>query len=319
VVRPANELALTPERVVTVSAQTRLEPKVIAPSAEAPGVALHPLGRLEDQTLIERVAGEDVAHFIAGWDVGHYTNLVPGTPQTVDFARLPSRPSIEYRATGADTAVVGAELAIAIDGQPQGPERFPASAGTLRLPALRGVHQVAIATKAPVRLLLDRPPVGGSAQLYALRSVRRIDKRSVRIPVVKRSAAAQNLNIVVYTRSAGGDSDHAIRIRIDDGAPARLRGVAVRKWTLSDRTIAVGAAERPPTLGFASLARGGVLYPRHVAIALGDDLPAGAHTIELSMTGEPEAWVRAFVLDDSGIAPRALQWRDSAEPDGSSP
>src|SRR5262249_5327885 len=139
-------------------------------------------------------------------------------------------------------------------------------------------------TAAKVRMLIDRPPAAGAgAELYALRSVYRIDAgRTVRVSVVKHGPAPQNVNIVVYARTAAADPNAPVRVVIDGGAPPRLPGVAVLRWTLADRTLPMPPADRAGTLGFANT-RGGAMQPRLIVIALGDHLPAGTHTIDLSV------------------------------------
>ena len=68
-------------------------------------------------------------------------------------------------------------MKIAVDGRPIEDRPLSAAQGTLQLPAgLRGVHAVTVDTAAPVRLLVDRPPAEPGAELYALRSVYRIDR-----------------------------------------------------------------------------------------------------------------------------------------------
>ena len=322
-VRAHDHDALMPERVAALATQARIEPREVPPAPELNGVALPPAGRLELQTVVERIASEETAQFVSLWTEGHYTRLVPGRAVKLDLSRFPSRPTLPYWATGADTDVVGASVRIAVDGQTAVDKPLAAAHGAIQLPAgLRGVHAVAAETAAPIRLLIDRPPAPGtSAELYALRSVYRIDAgRTVRVSAVKHGAAPQNVNIVVYARAAAADPGAPVRIVIDGGQPARLPGVAVMKWTLADRTLPMPPADRAATIGFANVARGGALYPRLIAISLGDDLPAGTHTIDLSVAGTAGVWGRFFTLENAPVAPRALQWRDATDTsDGGSP
>lgn len=321
-VRPHNLAELGADRAVVLAAQARLEPRVVPPAPEIAGVALTPAGRIEKQTVVERVLPADAAGFVARWAEGHYTRLAPGAPTPLDLARAPGRASVSYAATGDEAAVVGARVRISVDGRRVDERVLSAARGSFDLPAgLTGRHAVAVDTSAPVRLLVDRPPAAGArAELHALRSVYRVtDGERLRVVVSKRSAAAQNVNIVLYARAAASPAGATVRVVVDGGAPARVTGVALAKWTLADRVVPLPPADRPATLGFANAA-GGVLYPRVLAIALGDDLPAGAHAIDVSMTGGGGAWARLFTLDDQPIAPRALQWRDATDTsEGSSP
>ncbi|MBS1122645.1 MAG: hypothetical protein H6Q90_4873 [Deltaproteobacteria bacterium] len=320
-VRPRNLDLLAPARIVTLRAQARLESRLIPPAPEVAGLALPPVGRLEHQTVVERVSPEDAAGFVARWTAGHYTAIVPGRPVTLELSRAPSRPSIQYWASGGDDAIVGASMTLAIDGRALETKVFETAQGRFRLPAgLSGPHQLVVETTAPVRLLVDRPPTSGGAELFVVRSIYKISEgRTVTVPVTKHGARAQNVNLVVYTHAAGVDPDASIRIVIDDGEPARLAGVALTKWTLADRTVPLPAADRPATLQFASLARGGVLYPRLLVVALGDDLAAGPHTVKLSVTGASQTWGRLFTLENAPTPPRALQWRGGTDTEETTP
>ncbi len=320
-VRARNHEELMPERTAMLATQARLEPREVPPAPELSGTTLAPAGRLELQTVVERIPPADAAGFVTRWAEGHYTRLAPGRAVKLDLSRLPSRPRIQYWATGADTDVVGAGVKLVVDGRTALDRPLSAAQGTLQLPAgLRGVHAVAVETAAPVRLLVDRPPAEPGGELYALRSVYRIDAgRTVRVTVTKRTAAPQNVNIVVYARTPAADPGAAVRVAIDGGAPARIAGVALTKWTLADRALPLPPADRPATLGFANVARGGALHPRLIAIALGDDLPAGPHTIALSVAGASGVWGRFFTLENAPIAPRALQWRDATDTSEGSP
>ena len=307
-VRPHNQDALALDRTATLGVQARLEPRAVPPRPELNGTALAPEGRRERQTVIERIGPEDVPAFVARWAEGHYTRVVPGRVVALDLGRLPSRPSIEY--SGPD-AIVGARYVIVIDGVRQQPAVFASAHGRVRLPAgLIGTHALAIETGAPARLLVDRPPAGTAAELYAVRSVYQFSGR-FRIAVTKRGPPAQNVNIVVYGRAATADPSTSISIVIDSGNPTRIAGVALANWTIADRSVALPIADRPATLAIPGGL--GAMYPRSLVISLGDDLPAGVHTVDVATStraaGAP-GWVRSFTLDSPPVAPRATQWRD---------
>lgn len=310
--RPRNADALMPDRTVVVAAQARLETKITPLAPDSGATSLVPAGRPEQQTVIERIAPEDAAQFIARWTEGHYTRLVPGAPVRLNLSSSPTRPIIQYRAL-AD-GVVGAALKITIDGETI-EETFKTPEGTIRLPSgSSGSRIVKVETAARVRLLIDRPPIGGG-ELYALRTIYRLADKSARFVVTKRDSAPLNVNLVFYAAGAAPDPRSEIRIVVDGGSPARISGVALTKWTLADRTLPLPPADRAPTLGFVS-SQGGVFDPRLLAIALGDDLPKGNHTIDVTIKGTP-VWARFFTLQETTDQPRALQWRDATDRDGS--
>jgi hypothetical protein len=308
-VRARDDATLGPERVAALAVQARLEPKIVPPAPEIASTSLEPAGRLEQQTVVEAVPPDDVAQFLQRWGPGHYTRLVPGKRLALDLGRLPSRPSIMYFA-GDDQ--VGAAANIAIDGQVI-EDKLTTSRGSLKLPAgLAGTHQVAIDAPASARFLIDRPPASGTrGELVAVRSVYRLGRGGARITVVKKTKGQQNVDIVLYARGAAADPNTQIRVVVDGGRPSRYAGLAITRWTLADRTVPLPPADRPAS-GFANTG-GDALYPRLLAIALGDDLPPGTHSVEVSVTSGPPMWARLFTFDGAPPAPRALQWRVSAD------
>ena len=313
-VRPSNQALLGNERVAVVLAQARLELREIVPPAETVGTSMPPVARLERQTMIERATSDDVADMLRNWSAGHYTRVVPGKQITLDFSRLPDRPSLAYFATKADADVIGETATLKIDGTQQDAIVFGSTGGSIDLPrGLSGNHVVEVATAAPVRLFVDRPPVGSGAELYAFRTVYRVPDggEPVKIEVTKRGSGVENVNIVLYTPNALDNT--SVRATIDHGAPARIEAVALQKWTLAERTVPLPPSDRPASIGFTDVARGGPLRPHLLALALGDDVRPGKHAVELRVTGARPIWGRFFVLDGGTTVARAVQWRDTAE------
>jgi hypothetical protein len=310
-----NHDALAPERTVKLATQARLEP---LPAPEPPqkvaAEALAPDGQPERQTVLERVAREDAARVLADWGKGDYVRLPPGQTVRLDFARAPSRPKIQYWVTGDPGAVLGEGVELIVDGESVAHERFVTSHGSWKLPrGLSGVHTLQVRTRAQaVRLLIDRPPAGGAAELYALRTIYAMD-RPLRVRVSKR-AEAENLDLVVYARDADADAGVSFRVVIDGGAPRRIEGEALEHWTLAERTLTLPAADRDATLGFANVAERGRLHPRLLVVSLGDDLPPGSHTVEIQAYGPGQKWARFFVLSGRArVRDQAIQWRISGE------
>jgi hypothetical protein len=315
-VRPSNQEMLGVERIVTVLGQARLEPREIVASSETVGTSLSPSERLERQTVIERLTGEGAANALAHWSAGHYTRVTAGKPLKVDFSRAPDRGSLAYYATSGAAVVVGETATVKIDGTPLSAVVLGSTGGSIDLPRdLSGAHTIEIETAAPVRWFVDRPPVGAGGELYAFRTVYRVpdDGQKIRIKVTKRGSAPQNVNFVLYTPSAT-DAGTKLRVTIDGGLPARVEGTVLAKWTLADRKVPLPISDKPATLGFTDVARGGPLRPHLYAIALGDDVLPGEHTIELRVTGARPVWGRFFVLDGGTRTARAVQWRDWSDP-----
>src|SRR5262249_36798585 len=150
---------------------------------------------------------------------------------------------------------------------------------------------------------------------FAVRSIYNISGGRVSIPVTKTSNLPLNVDIVVYGPTPAADDATQLRIVVDGGAPQRIAGIALQKWSLSDRTLPLAIADRPPTLGCANKP-GPPMYSRLIVIGLGDDIPAGTHTIELSGPAGHNLWARMFTLVPAPIQPRALQWRNATDTGG---
>ncbi len=318
-IRARNHGALYPHRIAALLVQARLEPRISPPAPTIAASSLVPSSRLERQTLIERVDPATAGTVLATWGPGHYTRVTPGREIRLDFSRPAGRAGIYYMPSGAHRAedIVGATLDLELDGMPLDGQQLTSTRGTVALPrGLTGAHTLLVKTAAPVRLMVDRAPRGSGAELLAHRVVYRVpvDGAPVRLSVTKRTAQSQNVDVVLYTSSAGGAVDRQVRILVDRGAPARVTGAPIAKWTIADRVVPLPPSERAATLGFADLARGGAMTPHLIGVTLGDDLAPGTHEIELRLTegwGAASAWGRFFTFDGGGgTSPRALQWRD---------
>ncbi len=313
--RAQNHAALAPERTVKLGAQARLEPAAPPePPATTLAEALAPEGGPERQTVLERVPAEDAARVRADWGRGDYLRLEPGQPVRIDFSRGPSRPKIQYWLTGDADAVLGAGAELIVDGEVVAQKRFVTTHGSWDLPSgLEGEHSLLVRTRAQaVRLLVDRPPASAGGELYALRTIFALD-RPLRVRALK-GRAPLNLDIVVYAPGAAADARTTFRVIVDGGAPRRVEGLLLERWTRAERSLTLPAADRDPTLGFANVAEKGRLYPRLLVVGLGDDLPAGAHTIEIQAHGGTPEWARFFVLTGRRARDdQAIQWRISGE------
>ena len=300
--RAANHLALTPDRTVKLAAYTRLEKRIIPPEIEAD--AVDPEGRPDRQVAIERL---DPVRARQSWDPGFFLRLEPGQSARVDFSKSPAQPEIQY---WAPEAMLGKSIDIAIDGDPVDSHRVTATRGRIKLPRLSGVHAISATGATGVRLLVDRPPVGGRSELYAMRTVYRMDK-TLRLRVNKRSKEPVNLDVMVYARGAGERPGTMFHATIDGGKPERIAGVALQQWTLAERHLPLPASEKDPIAGFAGVGDRGKLYPRLFVVSLGDDLPNGTHTVDIRISGDREVWGRIFTLAaGKSDVPRAIQWRD---------
>ena len=300
--RAANHIALTPERTVKLAAQTRLEKRIVPPEIEAD--AVNPEGRPDRQVAIERL---DLARARQSWEPGFFLRLESGKSARVDFSKSPAQPEIQYWATDA---MLGKTIEVAIDGDPVESHRVTSNRGRIKLPGKTGVHAVSATADAGTRMLIDRPPVAARGELYAMRTVYRLD-RSLRLRVNKRSREPINVDVMVYARGAGERPNTMFHATIDGGNPARIAGVALQQWTVAARHLPLPASPKEAIAGFAGVGDRSKLHPRLFVLSLGDDLPNGTHTIDIRVSGDREIWGRIFALSaGKPDAPRAIQWRD---------
>ncbi|MEJ7602901.1 MAG: hypothetical protein WKG01_33745, partial [Kofleriaceae bacterium] len=300
--RASNHVALGPDRLVRLAAQTRLEKRIVPPEIEADAVI--PEGRPDRQVAIERL---DLARARQAWEPGFFLRLESGQSTRVDFSKSPAQPEIQYWAT---EAMLGKTIEVAIDGDPVESHRVTSTRGRIKLPGLTGVHAVAATAAAGARILIDRPPVASRGELYAMRTVYRLD-RPLRLRINKRSREPVNLDVMVYARGAGARPGTMFHATIDGGKPERIAGVALQQWTLAERAVPFEASQKEAIAGFAGVGDRVRLFPRLFVVSLGDDLPVGTHTVEIRVSGDREVWGRIFTLSAGKTdAPRALQWRD---------
>jgi hypothetical protein len=224
---------------------------------------------------------------------GLWTALGPERPTRFRLAQE-AAPRVAVWVIGAPGPRLGQKLLFTVDGKPAGEHVVRAARGQLELPRVpAGEHVVTVSGDARgLRVLLDAE--GDQGDVYALRNVYQLGR--LRLPVVK-GAEPATLNAIVYASAPGALGGDQLRVIIDGGAPRRIEGKIVERLTLADRRMPLGAADRPSPLGFSD-GGGGGLAARLVVVTLGDDLAAGAHTVEIQRErGEP-LWVRFFASGD---------------------
>lgn len=300
-VQAKNRRELAPSEA-RLAAQVRLEPAPDpAPAAGGVGKTLVPDGQPERQVVLERVRpGEP-------WADGQNVALRPGRPQKVRFDEAAR---ISYWVLGPPEVNLGHEVELVVDGKSEATLAVTTTHASWELPAIApGPHTVEVKTDAPnLRMLLDQQPVGGG-DVVALRSVYAGGK--MRVQVVKPGAAPTALDVVVYAASRDGDPATQFRVRVDGGTPRRVEGAALAQLTPGTRTLSLPPANRDPIIGFADSGDRTVYHPRLIALGLGDDLSAGAHTIDIEPVGRSQnMWMRFFVMSASkDAAERVIQWR----------
>jgi hypothetical protein len=308
-----NHLALAP-LVGKLAAQVRLEPAPPpVPPVGALAQTLLPEGAPEKQVIIEHVRPEEMVAF--QWTDGYYTQVRPGRPQKLKVAG-PAPPKLQVWVLGGAEENLGHELHVAVDGEPLASFVLSSTRAAFTMPYVApGVHTFVVSTDAPnLRLLLDQQPAGGG-DILALRNLYRVTGRlavSVRKPA---GPAPLTLDLIVYTTGPEPDPKALYKVTIDGGVPRHAEGVALARFSPGLRTEPLPAADREPILGFADTADRTVLYPRLIAVGLGDDLAPGVHTITVEpLRGQRAAtWMRFFIMTTARPdTEKAIQWRLAA-------
>ncbi|MDQ3264398.1 MAG: hypothetical protein M3Y59_12165 [Myxococcota bacterium] len=306
-IRPANhrELAAVGAEV-TLTRQVRLEPSG-QPSSDTSGaeaLTLYPSGTPASLELFEpdpEVTAADAARSL-------FALLTPGEPLRVRFdARSPTRPELRLHLEGSGG--LGHQVEIVVDGKVVRRHRLASTRSRALLPPIpSGVHEVVVRSHAPgLTAALNRAPAPNEASLaHRSRTLYRLGGGGLRVPVVKKRAGAETLNIVVYTPRAQVEAATRLQVTVDKGFPRRRTGVLVPRITRAVRLVEVAPTDRPA--GSAAGRPGDLWHPRTFAVILAEDLAPGTHWVEIKPERPTALWARFFVYGDSVDEARVRQW-----------
>lgn len=175
---------------------------------------------------------------------------------------------------------LGGELALRIDGAPAARASIPTATVRLVAAATPGAHRVSVDGPARARCTVLAAAV---SDRRVQRSVFSTGGAGARLQVTK-PAGAWPLHFAVY--GVGGGE---LTVEVDGGQPRRQSG-AVERITSSRRQLRWAAAAGPTVLLLP--ARESLSRALVGTVLLGDDLPAGAHTIDVRAPQGAATWVR---------------------------
>ena len=293
-------------QVRTILAQVRAEPVRVEEGADGPWRAEQPRGAHARLRLLEEVMPARRKEALAAWGPGSYTRLRNGATTTLDLTRgLPRPPALRYQVTGSAIDVVGAALAVAIDGERT---RWPVTsrAGRLGLPRRA---QAAVSWLGPgsLAVLANRPPTDGGGQLYEHRQVHALSTGGLAVSLVKPGTAPVGMNVVVYWLDGEPREATKLTLEVDEGRPGRRLGTPVTGVLAGRRTISVRPDRRAGAI-FADRRGEGEVAIGRAAVVLGDDVAAGRHTLRVRHAGGPAVWVRFFQAGKAEVRRGAWQW-----------
>ncbi|MBK7826148.1 hypothetical protein [Nannocystis sp.] len=296
--------------LMLLQAQVRAEPAVAVEGERSQWRAQHPRGGRARWRLLERVPAERRGETLAHWGPGTYMRLRRGSAEVIDLGAGGPRPARAwYQATGSGSAVVGASMALALGGQAL---RWTISAreGRRPLPGRGAVELRWSEGPDDLLVLVDRPPGGRSgAPLYEHRQLHRLGPGGLGLTIEKPDAAPVVVNAVLYWIGGPPGEPTTLRVEIDGGQPRRREGSTVQGVTAGSRVLRALPTRRvevvlPDRRGVATA---GVA---RVAVALGDDLAPGRHTIKITAIGGPATWLRFFRVGVADVRGGALQWNE---------
>jgi len=289
------------DRQARLVAQVRLEPSPAEATPAAEGVSLPPEGSPERQLVLERTRADEP------WQDGQGMMSGVTLNRKVALAHRGGAAILPYWVLGPAETNLGEEVAVTVDGADAGTFRVTSTRGQWQLPPMpAGPHALEVRTDAPsLRVLVDQPAGG---ERYALRNVYPAT-RPLTVTARKPSAAPLAVDIIVYAAAPGPDDRTVFDVSVDGGVPRRLEGVLVSQITSSGKRMPLPPADRPPIVGFADARGGAGLYPRLLAVGLGDDLAPGAHRVTVTQRSGARTWVRFFALADTTRPEQAFQVR----------
>jgi hypothetical protein len=225
-------------------------------------------------------------------DRGGWWPITAGAPASVNFAPPPgagagARVPFSLLFLGDEAAARG-EAVVRIDGVTATRTPLYTARGQIALPpAPAGRRVVQIDAPGRARLFVDHP-TGGAAPYRAFSAYELQVGRPSVVRVAKPSAP-RALGVVLYFDGAPGP--HArLRVVIDRGRRTAPRGGVARARTRLVRTLPLTVAPLPGGV-FLNRTTPAVLAAAPLFVGLEDDLPAGGHTLTLTLE---RTRVRAF-------------------------
>ncbi len=295
--------------VVLLIGQLRRAPLPAPATGAGPWRAEHPRGSHPRVRLLERVPPERRAETLAQWGPGRYTGLRRGAAVELDLGRgAPRPPRLLYQLTGASTAALGATLAVKTDDREER-WRITGRAGQRALPG--GRARAALTwTEGPgeVLLLVDRPPLS-AAPIYERRQLHRLGPGGLTLQVDKPSADPLVVNAVLYWLDGAPREPSELRITVDGGSPRRRAATAITRVTPGSRRLDAAPTERADLLFTDRRGEARVAVQR-VALALGDDIAPGPHSLRIELADGPPVWLRLFRHGTPRPARGVWQWNE---------
>jgi hypothetical protein len=141
-------------------------------------------------------------------------------------------------------------------------------------------------------------PTGGAAA-YRTFGAYELSPGSPSLVRLAKGTAPRALGVVIYFD--GAPAPHArLRVVIDAGRRAAPPGRAARARTRLVRTVPLAVVPQP-TAAFLNRSASGVFAAAPLFVGLEDDIPAGPHTLRVTLEhgGRPRAFARYFSYNGS--------------------
>jgi hypothetical protein len=209
----------------------------------------------------------------------------------------------------------GASLIARVDGQVA--QKFlTASAGAWDLPhgdADSDTLELSVTDVGGADVYVDRKPLArGKLPVFRMRTVHRVTKGGIFVPVHRHGSESSVVNMVVYAPGRRSTAGIRVSLTIDGGEPRRITGAPVERITATRRRMTVTGSQSTEIVW---LNREGsrTAATAVIPIVVGGDIAPGRHVVRVDVEGYWPVWVRFFRSGRDPSVQDVTRWKRVSE------